>query len=285
MKLSTTYIILSIILLLCPYSYGQSRMQSPSPEVISNYNCIDTTKITIRYNFKYKLHHTDKSYFEDIRVLQIGTRVIKEFSEIAFRGDSLATIYAKKGMNIQSNPNGIFPYELFYNIGEKRLDVKCRLSGQSGVLLYQPRHRDIEWEYSQEDCEPIHGYTCNKATAVYAGRHYTAWYTIDVPTQYGPYRFMGLPGMVVKLEESTKMYEWQLISVNAKSRQPVFNYTYDEEIETDEETANKTISRMLKNPLAFEQSTSDYQVYIMKNGKLTKAPKEGIEYPYEPIEL
>lgn len=274
-----------LIFILSAYTYAQHRGVSPDPEIISNSYCLDSTRITIRYSFKYKFSHSDKNYFEDIRVLQVGKKVIKEFSEIAFLGDSLRTVCEGQGKNVSSNPNGIFPFELFYYVEEKRLEMKCRLMAQAGVLLYQPEHRNIEWIFSQDNSKDILGYTCNKATVTYAGRQYTAWYTMDVPVFYGPYRFAGLPGMIVNLKESTGMYEWQLISVIAKSRYPILDNRYSNETKTSEEIANKTIRRMVTNPIAFEKSIYDYPIYIMKNGKLTKASEEGIEYQYEPIEL
>ncbi len=280
------YITLLIAILSIANVYAQRNI-TIDPEVITNYHCIDTSNITIRYSFKYKLHSTDKNYCEDIRILQIGSKVVKEFSEIAFIGDSLRTIDEKDGRPYySSNPEGIFPYELFYTIREKKMDIKCRLAVHAGVLLFQPKQRNVVWNFSHEECKVIRGYNCNKATTLFAGRQYTAWYSLDVPVHYGPYKFSGLPGMIVELEELTGMYIWQLASVNATSRLPILNIKYENEIITNEAKAYKTVSRIMRNPIAFEKSIyPNLRICKMKNGKLVDVSPEGVEYPYEPIEL
>lgn len=44
------------------------------------------------------------------------------------------------------------------------------------------------------------GYQCLKATCHFRGRKYTAWFTIDIPLSLGPWKFHGLPGLIVEVE-------------------------------------------------------------------------------------
>jgi GLPGLI family protein len=46
----------------------------------------------------------------------------------------------------------------------------------------------------------ILGYNCQKATVTYRGRNYTAYFTIDVPIKTGPWKFYGLPGLILQVE-------------------------------------------------------------------------------------
>ena len=50
-----------------------------------------------------------------------------------------------------------------------------------------------------------------------------AWYTLDVPISYGPYKFFGLPGLIIKIEESTGMYIWEMYSLSV-SATPIHIY-------------------------------------------------------------
>ena len=70
------------------------------------------------------------------------------------------------------------------------------------------------------DKEKIGEYNTQKATTEYGGRKWTAWFSADMPFQDGPYRFYGLPGLIVKIEDSEKNYSWEL-----KGNKKVENYS------------------------------------------------------------
>ncbi|MDV3749954.1 GLPGLI family protein [Elizabethkingia anophelis] len=60
------------------------------------------------------------------------------------------------------------------------------------------------------DKAKIGEYNTQKATTEFGGRKWTAWFSTDLPFQDGPYKFYGLPGLIVKIEDETKDYSWVL---------------------------------------------------------------------------
>jgi GLPGLI family protein len=58
--------------------------------------------------------------------------------------------------------------------------------------------------------EKVGEYNTQKATTEFGGRKWTAWFSTDIPFQDGPYKFYGLPGLIVKVEDSEKNYSWKL---------------------------------------------------------------------------
>ena len=60
----------------------------------------------------------------------------------------------------------------------------------------------------------ISGFVCKRATIKFGGRAYEAWYTLDIPTNVGPYKFHGLPGAIVNIEDSTKEVIFKLVQVD-----------------------------------------------------------------------
>lgn len=258
---------------------------TPIPQDLGNRKCIDYSKVVIKYTFKFKNYTSQAKQYEDERVVQVGSNVVKDYSEIIFHYDSLSTEDTKKGhLTSHNNPYDTYPCEFFYFYKEKKRTEKYRLMLAAGTLCYQSKVIDMVWDFSSGDSENLLGYKCNKATTTYSGRKYTAWYTTDVPVHYGPYKFSGLPGMIVKIEESTGMYSWELSSVKTK-REEIFMDTYESEQKCDEETARKTIARMMKNPIAFLSNQGTKMFVKQSNGKFAPPSKEGREYPYEPIEL
>lgn len=60
------------------------------------------------------------------------------------------------------------------------------------------------------DKEKIGAYNTQKATTEFGGRKWTAWFSTELPFQDGPYKFHGLPGLIVKVEDDEKNYSWTL---------------------------------------------------------------------------
>lgn len=76
----------------------------------------------------------------------------------------------------------------------------------------------MNWKILPEK-QKIGEYNTQKATTDYAGRQWTAWFSSDIPFQDGPYKFHGLPGLIVKIEDSGNNYSWTL-----KGNKKVENY-------------------------------------------------------------
>lgn len=67
----------------------------------------------------------------------------------------------------------------------------------------------LVWNISSEKAK-IGAYDTQKATTSFGGRNWTAWFTTELPFQDGPYKFKGLPGLIVKVEDDAKNYSWEL---------------------------------------------------------------------------
>ena len=84
----------------------------------------------------------------------------------------------------------------------------------------------LKWEI-QADTTTINGYSCQKATLKYGGRHWAAWFAADIPLSMGPYKFNGLPGLVVKLTEGENEFNWELKSFNKVKTAVPWAYFYN----------------------------------------------------------
>lgn len=255
-----------------------------SPQSLDNHQCIDTAGLVIQYSFKFKHHSGQQLYNEDVRVLQIGRKVVKDYSQIVYHYDSLATENFRKGRPTDNNLHPTYPCELYNFLREKRVDEKYRMVLNAGTLCYSSDWKDMQWEFSSESPVRILGYACSKARTSYAGREYTAWYAPDLPAAYGPYKFHGLPGLILKVEDSNGMYVWEAFSIR-QSKAPIYLYTYEKEIKCSRREALQTIGRMMRKPITF--LTSAGINLMLSRGDGTFGPPSGNEKenPYEPIEL
>lgn len=70
-----------------------------------------------------------------------------------------------------------------------------------------PNH--LQWALT-EDTAMISGYRVQRATTAFGGRKWSAWFTEAIPMSEGPYKFCGLPGLIVRITDSKKQYRFEL---------------------------------------------------------------------------
>ncbi|MDE6023692.1 MAG: GLPGLI family protein, partial [Muribaculaceae bacterium] len=54
------------------------------------------------------------------------------------------------------------------------------------------------------------GYDCILATCSYRGREWNVWFSTELPWHDGPWKFSGLPGLVVSASDADGMYQFDL---------------------------------------------------------------------------
>ncbi|WHF50691.1 GLPGLI family protein [Chryseobacterium gotjawalense] len=81
--------------------------------------------------------------------------------------------------------------------------------------------RPMNWKILPETAT-IGEYKTQKAETNFAGRTWYAWFTPEVPFQDGPYKFSGLPGLIVKVEDAKGDYSFDL--KEAKKINEVVNF-------------------------------------------------------------
>lgn len=82
------------------------------------------------------------------------------------------------------------------------------------------------WEI-QTDTATVLNYLCQKAVTTFRGRAYAAWFTTDIPVGEGPWKLYGLPGMILKAEDSEGVFRFEAIGIEKVQNKPievVFDY-------------------------------------------------------------
>lgn len=82
------------------------------------------------------------------------------------------------------------------------------LNARCDQKIDEMQHRQIF-----DEVEDILGYSCQKAEVEYAVRHYTAWFTNEIPINDGPWKFWGLPGLILKVTDNQEQFEWLGIGI------------------------------------------------------------------------
>ena len=104
--------------------------------------------------------------------------------------------------------------EIYYtNLKEKKVTIQRTMLGE--IFLIEDAIQ-TDWKLTSET-KLIANYKCLKAEMILEKNKIyvndikiTAWFTTEIPVQDGPYKFSGLPGLIVKVEDTKGDYSFDL---------------------------------------------------------------------------
>lgn len=113
-------------------------------------------------------------------------------------------------------------------IGGKRIDTYYYTNKQNKQIISYESSKGkpmaisevipkLDWTLSHTETKKINNYICNKATLDFRGRTYTAWYTKEIPSFFGPWKFSGLPGLILEVKDNTNTYHWIASKIKTKN--------------------------------------------------------------------
>ncbi len=82
-------------------------------------------------------------------------------------------------------------------------------SGMKTLTIGYKEETPLKWKI-ESDKKTIGIYPAQKATTSFGGRKWTAYFTMDISIQDGPYKFYGLPGLIVEIYDEADEYHWTL---------------------------------------------------------------------------
>lgn len=110
--------------------------------------------------------------------------------------------------------------------------------------------RKMDWKILPETVK-IGEYETQKAETFFAGRKWYAWFTQDIPFQDGPYKFKGLPGLIIKLEDEKGDYSFDLQQSKKITEFPNFDNRFGNPIKVKRTDFEKQEKIYRKDPVTF----------------------------------
>ena len=71
-----------------------------------------------------------------------------------------------------------------------------------------------DWQLIPDSTTTIIGYHCQLAKTNFKGRTWYAWYAEDIPLPEGPWKLVGLPGLILKAYDENKEYSFTAIGMS-----------------------------------------------------------------------
>ena len=163
-----------------------------------------------RFAYEYKFI-TDSTKIDDVNselmYLDIAKKGSKFYSQKNNIADSIHQDRVKKGIR---DFTGIDYGSVSYVVEKSYPDFKIDFFNNLDMNKYKVSdNRKMDWKILPQK-EKIGEFNTQKASLNFAGRIWTAWFVSDIPIQDGPYKFHGLPGLIVKIEDKTKSHSFVL---------------------------------------------------------------------------
>jgi len=176
----------------------------------------------ITYNYTFQIDSIDVNNTEsETMLLLLSPQKSYFYSEsIAvkdsiFQGKTLENMGGSIGFNKlrQQIPRNRVKFQILKTKDSLSLNYyqKIKLT----TYTYHEKY-SLEWKLIDEQ-KDIAGYTCNKATLNYAGRDYIAWYTYSIAITDGPYKFQGLPGLILEIADTKNQHHFLVTKIENKT--------------------------------------------------------------------
>ncbi|MFT4152747.1 GLPGLI family protein [Parafilimonas sp.] len=252
-------IILSLFLF---SSYQDSKPEPAVGKVIYSFShMLDTNNASRFYKEEMMLLFGNKSslYTSYTRMVQdsIKDAKIKE----AGASDSNA-IKINMGVIRISSPEQIFTYK-----EPEALYINMQFN-DNNYLITEPLAQ-IKWQIAK-DTRKIAGYICQKATCIFRGRNYIAWFTLAIPAGFGPWKLQGLPGLILEAYDEKKQVNFICENVMLNKNIAIINFPANA-IKTTMAEYNRMVNAFRENPGA---AFNDKGITISVDPSSTVSPRK-----------
>ncbi len=213
---------------------------------------IEPALVEVRYERRKVLDtlNPENDFRKSLFTLKVGKTVsafysaeLKTFDSAEFRNREL--FFARYDNKDLQKYHTYLPREkVFKNYPEGKLRVHDRF--------------DLSQWTIDEDCEKptgnitdsvcnIMGYQCILATTDFRGRRWEAWFAPEIPISDGPWKLCGLPGLILKAQDSKSHYIYQPLSVRTENAGNVEYYDYEADFRLTMKSRKRALQRKFKH--------------------------------------
>lgn len=206
------------------------------------------------YELIFQMNAADReSHSSESMLLYFGDKVSRFSSAGKFITDSIIASARSKNKSwedlkrIQAQaPVSEFGYYIYKGIPEGKMSFIQNIMNDD--YMYSENKNKFSWKIlSQTDS--IAGFLTQKATTQFAGRDYVAWFAPEIPFSDGPYKFNGLPGLIVKIADTENHYVFELVELEKLSGSIQYFFEDTNYIKTSKKKLLQLETNYKKNPL------------------------------------
>jgi GLPGLI family protein len=190
---------------------------------------------------------------------------VKEFMFLEVSGNDTSSFFSQRKYQsdstimaplIKENDNASHGPDRIVHHREKGGKVFYKTLGNSAQMRIKVNdERKLDWKILN-DKQKILNYNAQKASLNFAGRAWNAWFTQAIPLQDGPYKFHGLPGLIVKMEDATKSHIFELVGISNLPDDYAYpeRYQFTKEVEFNRSEYQKYYTKYRKDLLLLKSN-------------------------------
>ena len=291
MKYLIVYVITYFVCLSALAQPKNAYCPTPNHRDAGKMTIVDTTRIRVWYAFNADNVKDVNTYIDQQR-LDIGKRVNKYYSDFLFRSDSLIGAWAKSHPGSRSAPRFLgnggkkketwseYEYsDLFISNGKLTEYATMPQSLGKYNAYYTEPYPLQQWQMGTET-QTILGHRCQKATCHWRGRDFVAWFAPDIPVKAGPWKFGGLPGLILKLQDTAGVYRFEAVQISSKPY-PIYKYDFKAYRASTREKVWKMQKTFNEN---WFKAADYHKASVDAAGNVVMGEAESKFTPYEPLE-
>lgn len=207
------------------------------------------------YRLTYQLDSANPAKRSEILYLLLGKSLSKFQSRGEMAFDSI--VGANEGKSASQVDAAIstsqlitlahsrFRYTIYKVAASQQVYYYDRIS--TTYYRYEEPAGSLTWTISPATAT-VAGYACQRATASYGGRQWEAWFTREVPVSEGPYKFYGLPGLIVKVADTRQHYVFELVKLTKPTTERLLTLPKKTPITTDRATFRRALAAYNADP-------------------------------------
>lgn len=129
-------------------------------------------------------------------------------------------------------------------------DNRLRHYDVSGLdkYVYEEATGAIDWQVG-DSTRVVLGYECVMATAAYHGRTWTVWFAPEIPVHNGPWKFDGLPGLILEAADALGQYRFTTTGIQQTDEEMGPVYLADQYEQTSRIDYLKARRSFMDNPI------------------------------------
>lgn len=241
---------------------------------------LDTTRFVVSYRMLYERRPENEQPMEDLLLLQVGHNVTKCYSYKTWQTDSLVRVTPPEQVmaNLRSFHGGVQDI-LFRDQKAGRLTHTDQIGMDH--LLYTELLPDCGWELADGE-RTILGYACRRATCTFRGRNYEAWYAPEIAVSAGPWKFGGLPGLILAIRDDAGVLDLEATGV--EERVEPIRMTKRNYMKASRKKYRELKQKIMTDPIGYLTNNSNVRMTV-KNEDGTPLGPGDLLRGYNPIEL
>ena len=248
---------------------------------------VDDVLFSVQYKMAFVVDTSKRDKpLEEMMMLVVGSKMSLFHSYTKFIADSMIAAQMAAGASFEAIAEKMrgfasqIDYKIYKNYPSGKVTTLDQVAGSR--FRCEEANERPDWELLP-DTATILSYLCQKASCVFKGRAYEAWYAPEIAKSDGPWKLHGLPGLILKASDSRNEYSFECIALVQAQGKESIQYGAAGYEPLSRSALDKQYERYAADPVGYVTSSNPNARIIVKgpDGQEIR-PKNT---PFNPIEL